>query len=311
MKLLTDEKRNTILKSLDILSDMSTCCVAHVEMAKRLIRVCCFDMNVGVGISETVLEFSNEKGKLDVHAKGDSYYISGVSRELHPDHVTEWKINNEYSPNELYIVVNEIKMFYMGKPKNAVLFTGAFCPPHIGHRGLIEQSINDGYDYSIVAVSSQEFVEKKFKKAHDDSGIIFSEQERIDMMLALTYDIPNVLVYGAERGYTYEVLRDVKRKYSIDKLSFACGSDKLCEVNRWGYHDRLLVEFGFYVLQRGDDTLEDIDKKCRSLFGRYKIVPKGPQYYDVSSTQIRKRMKDGADYKDLVTDKISDFLKKF
>jgi len=308
---MTKERRESLIKTLDGCKNAAGKLPSDVILAKELVDVCCFDLSIRNEHGETFLDFSTEAGELTIQCFGDVYRIQGKSYTQHPGRITSWKINERYSTTELYDVINEIKLFHMGSPKNSVLFTGAFCPPHIGHRGLIEQSINDGYDFAVIAVSSQEFVEKKFRNKKDTSGIIYTENQRIGMMLAMTYDIPNVLIYGAERGYTYEVLNDVKRKYNITNLSFACGSDKLDEVDHWGYHEKLLNEFGFYVLQRGDDREDEIIKKCNTLFNRYKIVKKGPKYYDVSSSQIRSCMKDGRDYSGLITEKVAEFIKNF
>lgn len=283
----------------------------HIDMARKIIDYCCFDFTPHYHRMCTELVYQSDEGALRVICSNYHYEITGVSTSIRPGCEVVWQIKKEYSIDEIYLIINEIKLFFMGKPNDCVLFTGAFCPPHIGHRNLIEKSINDGYDYAIIAISSQEFVEKKFKKAGDSSGVIYTEAQRLLMMLAMTYDIPNVLIYGPERGYTYEVLCNVKKSYNIQRLSFACGSDKLNEVHKWGYHDKLFNEYGFYILQRGNDTYNEIAAKCNSLFTRYKIVKKAEDYADISSTNVRGCIKTGTDYDGLVTKKVAETIKKF
>jgi nicotinate (nicotinamide) nucleotide adenylyltransferase len=167
---------------------------------------------------------------------------------------------------------------------------------------------NKNFDYVIIALSNQGFVEKKQNKATGDaSKITFSEQQRLEMMFEMTYRIPNVLIFGIEHGYTYEVLHQIKEEYDIDNLYFAMGSDKLNEVSRWGYHDKLLKEFGFYVMKRGNDTDEETNEKCRIL-SQYIIGNDDERYKDISSTLVREKIYNAQDYSKLVDNNVKSYI---
>jgi nicotinate (nicotinamide) nucleotide adenylyltransferase len=222
----------------------------------------------------------------------------------------------EFDENMLFEVINHIKIFYNGIPNNSVLFTGAFNPPTIAHHSMIQSALNRhllAFDYVIMGLSNQKFLDKKQSKVKDESGFAFSEQQRLDMMLEMTYEDDRVLIFGIERGYTYEVLCAVKEKYNIENLYFAMGSDKLNEIQRWGFHDNLLNDFKFYVLVRGEDNIDIVNQKCESIFKNHNFVthsPKNQQYKDISATDVRMLYVHKQDYSILVYPKVYDYLTK-
>lgn len=218
--------------------------------------------------------------------------------------------------NKLYEVINHIKIFFNGKPNNSILFTGAFNPPTIAHQNVIESSLRRhklNFDYVIIALSNQKFLDKKQSKIKDETNFAYSEQQRLDMMLEMTYENEKVLIFGIEQGYTYEVLTSVKNKYNIQTLYFAMGSDKLNEIQHWGYHDKLLKEFYFYILIRGNDDLDCVNEKCKNIFIDNNFVlhlAKDSKYQNISATQVRKCIKNNLDYSTLVNKNVKNYLKK-
>lgn len=216
----------------------------------------------------------------------------------------------EFPEEDMYEVINIIKMFVKGRPEYPVLFTGAFNPPTIAHYHMIDSVLsNESYDfdYVIFAISNQKFLDKKQNKTGDYA---YSEQERIDMLLEMTWANEDVLIFGVEQGYTYNVLCAVKEKYKTNSVFFAMGSDKLQEIHRWGYHDKLLVEFCFYVLMRGTDSKEEVIQKCNDLFAdtKYVIGEDNQNFKDISATMVRAAIRNHTEFKDLVHPDVYKYL---
>ena len=249
-----------------------------------------FYLNNGVEI----YSYTNGHKRLEIEVCENDFHVS-----LYEEDET-----TSYYNCKLYEVVNYVKIFNFGHPKNSVLFTGAFNPPTIAHYNMIE-SASKHFDYIIFAISNQKFLEKKQNKIQDYS---YSEQERLDMILEMTYNIPNVLIYGVEVGYTYNVLYATQNKFKINNLSFAMGSDKLEEINRWGYHDELLNNYGFYVLLR-NDSQNIVKEKCERLFKEYIIGYDNDLYKNVSATKVRDCIKNKKDYSHLVEKNVYKYLK--
>lgn len=195
----------------------------------------------------------------------------------------------------------------------ACLFTGAFNPPTAAHAEMAEAALKaEDFTFFIYAASNHAFLQKKMRKLKDskDAGI-FSEKQRLRMLLLMTRDKPDVLVFGIEQGYTYDVLKAVKSRYYIENLFFALGSDKLREIERWGHHNSLLREFSFYVVQR-DEHREYIYEECRRLFKEteYAVGIHANKHYDISATMVRRAITEGKDYKEMVSPEVYNELQK-
>ena len=207
------------------------------------------------------IEYEKEDDYLEIQIRKDGYEFFEV--------INNQEYNFNLTLNECYEIINLIKLFYNPKIEKACLFTGAFNPPTIAHYHMIESANNEeSFDYIIFAISNQKFLDKKQRKLGDYA---YTEKQRLEMILTMTCQLPNVLIFGVEQGYTYEVLCAVKEKYQCKDLYFALGSDKLQEIDRWGFHDKLLKEICFYVLKR-EDSLDYIENKCKELFENTKYV---------------------------------------
>lgn len=225
------------------------------------------------------------------------------------------KNNNEttlmFSYNEIFKIINIIKIFFNENLENAVLFTGAFNPPTIAHYHMIQSVLENKqkeFNYVIFALSNDKFLSKKQAKQKD---WYYNEQERLQMILEMTAQNPNVLIYGIENGYTYEVLNATQKEFGCKNLYFACGSDKLNEINRWGFHDKLLKEFGFYILLRTDDE-NDARKKCENLFkDTYYILGRdNEKYKNISATLVRQKIKNNENFDDLLEPNVSNYIRE-
>lgn len=280
------------------------------NLAVKLLNHIIWKPEVFITYGETVqFEFEMNNWYLEVEVSDDKFSVWGndsIYNDLY--HGSDDGIT--FNENEMYEVINIIKMFYKGRPEYPVLFTGAFNPPTIAHYHMIESSISNGdFDYVIFALSNQKFLDKKQAKLNDKA---YTEQERLDMLLEMTWENENALIFGIEQGYTYNVLCAVKEKYKIEHLYFAMGSDKLQEISRWGYHDRLLTEFRFYVLIRGNDDIDLVTEKCNTIFcnTQYKVGEDNQDFKDISATKVRKAIKENKDFSNLVHPNVFKYLKK-
>lgn len=271
------------------------CYLLSLKLLEHLIE--CPSLSISRNNS-IIISYRNDSRYLKIEITDKNYLLRGVIGDKYlPEKLS-------FSANELYKVINYVKIYFNGYPKKSVLFTGAFNPPHIGHYNMIDCVVSNGFDYIIFATSNKKFLDRKQNKNNDYS---YTEQQRLDMLLEMTYSSPNALIYGIERGYTYDVLCDVKSKYNIDELYFSMGSDKLYEIERWGNNNKLLSEFCFFVVSR-KDKLEDIQEKCKIFKNKY-IIVENTKFDDVNATEIRKKIKENNEYINLCP-KVTEYLKK-
>ncbi len=248
-------------------------------------------------VSSNYVAFRYNKGELTIKVEEEGYVIIANG------------VISIYDLNQKYEVINKIKLFYNPKTENILLFTGAFNPPTIAHYNMIESAMAAySFDYVIFAISNQEFLNRKQKRNNDWA---YSEEERLDMLVNMTYNIPNVLILGVEKTCTYDALTEVKDKYGSNNVYFALGSDKLQEIGKWRHNKQLLTEFCFYVLQRNDSS-EYITKKCNEVFKdtKYIVGTDNEQYKDISATKVREKIKNKEDISGLVTPTVLEVIKE-
>lgn len=251
------------------------------------------------------LEYEKENGEyLELEFKENKIEIFRIYEDK-----TEEEI--EYDFNDFYKVLNLVKIFYNGKPENIVLFTGAFNPPTIAHYHMVHSVLrneNKKFNYVVFALSNDKFLSKKQNRNKD---WYFNETERLNLVLSMIAHNPNALLFGIEQGYTYEVLCEVKKEFNSTDTYFACGSDKLNEINRWGFHDKLLKEFCFYILLRGTDDETEVNDKCKELFlnTKYVIAKDNEKYKDISATQVRRKIDKKEDFSLLLEKHVYEYLK--
>lgn len=252
------------------------------------------------------LEYEKENGEyLELEFKENKI----ETFRIYEDKTEEEK---EYQVNEFYKALNLVKIFYNGKPKNIVLFTGAFNPPTIAHYHMVHSVLRNKtkkFDYVVFALSNDKFLDKKQKRNND---WYFPESERLNIVLSMIAHNPNALLFGIEQGYTYEVLCEVKKEFNALHTYFACGSDKLNEITRWGFHDKLLKEFCFYILIRGIDKESEVNEKCKKIFSNteYVLGKDNEKYKDISATQVRRKIDNKEDCTLLLEKHVYEYLKE-
>lgn len=246
-------------------------------------------------------EYQTEKEYLEIEIFQDRF-------ELFKIYEDKSERERTYPLSEMFKVINHIKILFNGNPNNVVLFTGAFNPPTIAHYYMIDSALeNTNFDYVFFALSNATFLSKKQNRKKD---WYFSEEQRLHMILLMTYRHPKVLIYGIEDGWTYDVLCQIKKRYSCNNVYFACGSDKIKQIPRWSRNNKLLREFCFYILIR-EDNYEDIKKQCDKIFcdTKYKIGNNNKKYSNVSATMIRNAIKENKDFEQLVYPDVYKYLK--
>lgn len=142
------------------------------------------------------------------------------------------------------------------KPRVVVL-GGSFNPPTTAHRALLLHAMRHAHaNEGVFVPSSDAYVTRKATRARTPR--IFSEAERLDMLLAMTEDEPGLDVSTCEYGDTssgrsYLTMRDVQREHPDAECCFIVGADKLHVIPRWRSIGAFMDEFKFVVLSRAED----------------------------------------------------------
>jgi nicotinate-nucleotide adenylyltransferase len=141
--------------------------------------------------------------------------------------------------------------------------------------------------------------------------------------------IPSPLeVNAGEKSYSIITLNKVKRLYPRAHLFFILGIDAFLEIETWRDYQRLLRECLFIVMARPGYSLADArgvlegriaprihevkdgEKVGGGPFGGRRIFLLPIKALDVSSTEVRRRIKAGESLKGLVSETVAIYLKK-
>ena len=192
----------------------------------------------------------------------------------------------------------------MGKNVIAV-FGGSFNPPANSHISLAKQVLENNSNIEKVI-----FVPVNVK--YNKEGLA-SNEDRFFMLQKICannegIEVSDIEITSQRQLYTIETLRLIQEKYKEYEIYFVLGTDNLKELETWHEADELLKKFKMLVLERGDDDIEqiieedDFLRKYKTSFIKLKNIEK----INLSSTEIRDKVKRGESVTDLVPFEIMD-----
>ncbi|HSE38386.1 MAG TPA: nicotinate-nucleotide adenylyltransferase [Blastocatellia bacterium] len=207
-------------------------------------------------------------------------------------------------------------------------FGGTFDPVHNGHVEVVRTIVRSFALDQLLIIPAH-------RPPHKGSRAIAGEYHRFTMAVLASLDQPRVLVSTIEletpeRPYTFETIESLRTAFGPDtRLFFIMGADSFEEVNTWREPARLLSSTNVIVITRpGHDVgASHLDDRFRStivdLRGRDGDLParedsKAPRIYltdnvniEVSSTEIRQRVRDGQSIEDSVPPHVADYIRKY
>jgi len=113
--------------------------------------------------------------------------------------------------------------------------------------------------------------------------------------------VSKVELERGEISYSVDTLEQLHAENPDAKFDWIIGDDNLAELHKWRNLDRIFELASFVVLTRGQAAVPD-DLKDRAItFARNATVP-------VSSTEIRKRVRNGEPIDELVDPRVSHYI---
>lgn len=187
--------------------------------------------------------------------------------------------------------------------KIIAVFGGAFNPPANSHLSLAKQILEKNN-----MVEKVIFVPVNVKYNKDG---LASNEARFSMLQEICKNVQGLEVSRIELDskrqlYTLETLRLIKEQYKEHEIYFVLGSDNLKMLETWHNADTLLKEFKILVLERGEDKTEEIIEE-NNFLKKYKdsiMKLSNINKIDLSSTEIREKLKKGETIEDLVPKEI-------
>lgn len=126
------------------------------------------------------------------------------------------------------------------------------------------------------------------------------------------FSVTDIEVLNQDISYTVDTMKKLKSLHPDLDFYFITGTDEILELSTWKDPKTLLSLCKFISVNRPnyvDDTLEQRIKDITDEYGGEIFLVNGPEL-DISSTQIRERVRDGRTIKYLVPDEVNDYIKK-
>ena len=186
------------------------------------------------------------------------------------------------------------------------VFQGTFNPIHVAHLKMADFVLkNYGFD-KIIFIPA-------YRPPHKNYDITLTPH-RLKMVELAALSNPNFKVsdieYKNERNsYTYLTIFELYKKYDIEgKINFIIGTDAFKKIDTWYEADKLKKLVNFIVFVR-ENELDN--KKYHELKEKgYNFTFAKMDFQDISSSNIRKNIREGHDISEFVTDKVKGYIEK-
>lgn len=189
------------------------------------------------------------------------------------------------------------------------IFGGSFNPIHYGHLMICEYIKEEmGLDKVIFIPTGN--------PPHKEIDV--SAEDRYQMVkLAIAsnsdFEISDIETTRVKLSYTVDTIKELKKTYKEEKLYFLIGLDSLFQLKTWKKIKDLSREIEFVVAQRpGYLDEENIKREIEFLRESYgtKITLIKTPLYEISSTDLRQRIKEDKSLRYLIPEKVIDYIKE-
>ncbi len=190
-------------------------------------------------------------------------------------------------------------MITPGRAMRVGIFGGTFDPPHVGH--LI--AAGDACD--VLGLDTLLFVPTATQPLKADQGVASAADRLAMVRLAIAGD-PRFEVDATEveRGglsYTVDTLRTFRQRWPAGTadLVLLLGADAAAQFPHWKEPEAVRELVRVVVLTRGDGGAEPVPVEAEAVATRR---------VDVSSTEVRERVKHGKSIRGLVADAVAAYI---
>lgn len=188
------------------------------------------------------------------------------------------------------------------------LIGGTFNPIHHGHL-ILSEYVRENFQLDKVI-----FIPTGLPP-HKSATVVEKPEIRLEMTkLAIEmnqfFSVSDIETYREGISYTIDTITELKNLYPTDQLYFLIGADSLFELPTWKYYEQLISKTNIIVVNRPGGANNLIGAKIKEYedqFGGSIIEVKSP-LIDISSSDIRNRVKDGKSIKYLVPNNVEEFI---
>lgn len=187
---------------------------------------------------------------------------------------------------------------------------GTFNPIHLGHLMLAEWAMDELKLDEIWLIPTGVSYMK-------NPGEIAPCQDRLRMTELAAQDNDrfqclDTEVFQTDNTYSYKTLELLHEQYPESVFYFILGADCLYTIEKWKNPDRIFRQCTIVAAVRDNAAMSDMEEKKAELEARFqgKIVLLPFMRMSISSTEIRRRIKNGQSVRYLVPDKVLSYIEE-
>lgn len=180
------------------------------------------------------------------------------------------------------------------------LFFGSFNPVHVGHLTIASYMANHtDLDRVWLVVSPQNPLKNKRQ--------LLNEFDRLEMVNIAIENDNNLKASDIEfnlprPSFTVDTLAHLKEKYPEDEFVLIMGADTVNTLPKWKNYEYLVNNHDIYVYPRPGIEI-------KHSFERVKVFD--TPIMEISSSYIRRNIRNGKSARYLVPESVSDFIEKW
>ncbi len=188
---------------------------------------------------------------------------------------------------------------------------GSFNPIHLGHLFAADEVMH--------ALSLEEiiFVTSPRPPFKEESEMLEAETRYLMVAMATAtnprFRVSRVEMDRPGTSYTVDTIEELRKKYPArSEFFFILGMDAARELASWKEPERLLELCSLAVVSRPGfskrKAAEGLSPEGRELLGHQGVVFVESQGLDISSTEVRKRVKEGRPFRYLLPDPVARYI---
>lgn len=190
------------------------------------------------------------------------------------------------------------------------VFGGSFDPVHNGHVRLAENILNRGISADRIII-----VPAYISPFKQDGRKYADGFHRLNMCKAAFAHIKNAEISDCELrsggvSYTVNTLRYFHQLYSDEKLYFIVGSDSLRTLPKWKNFPEIMKLCTIAAAARSEEDRQSIRKFAEDVLPFGEVVTADCEPFEVSSTEIRKLIREGKDISGYVPEAVAQYIKE-
>ncbi len=187
------------------------------------------------------------------------------------------------------------------QPRQTIIYGGAFNPPTRAHQAILQACVDyaEPRQADVWLLPSASRKDKVIEGDRERRLVLCSALIQDVMRRTVEVDINTLELDRKGPTETYDTVRELENRFPGRQFSWVFGADSVATMKRWNHGSWLLERLTLLVVERPGYPVDPLGAHVVKL-----EVDTG----DVSSTELRKRLREGRPYEDLVGSSVSAFL---